>query len=123
MAFPTSFTNIERAEQALGRTLPAPLRDRLLANNGGEIETEDGEVWQLHPVWDDSNPRTIARTMSHVVHETKEAREWQRFPAGAIAIASDGSGNHLVLRSGSELVEDWNHETGECSAVSIRWKR
>ncbi len=94
MAFPVSEERIAAAEQQLGTRLLAEHRARLLRDNGGGVVCEEDE-WQLHPVWDDTNRRTIARTTSHVVHETLEARRWDSFPRDAIAIASDGGGNHL----------------------------
>ena len=75
----------------------------------------------MHPVWDDTDRRTIARTTGHIVHETKEARECAGFPEDAIAIASDGSDNHLVVRSANARVELWDHESGECSPADIDW--
>lgn len=120
MAFPTTIENIERAELALGRALPAVLRQRLLRNNGGEIEALDAG-WELHPVFDDSTRRTTARTTSHIIHETEFARGWAGFPEGAIAVAADGSGDRLILRAGSDAIELWSHETGEVSAVEIDW--
>lgn len=70
---------------------------------------------------DDTDVKTSMRSTSHVVHETKEARNWTRFPPDAIAIASDGSGNHVILRAGSSSFEIWDHETGECTSVTIDW--
>jgi|SRR5208337_448057 len=120
MAFPVSAERIAAAERQLGTRLLAEHRARLLRNNGGGLACEDDE-WQLHPVWDDTNRRTIARTTNHVVHETLEARRWNSFPPDAIAIASDGSGNHLVVRSGGTDVELWDHETGQCTPVEVDW--
>jgi hypothetical protein len=72
-------------------------------------------------VWDDTDRRRAARTASHVVHETREARDWENFPRDAIAIASNGSGDLLLSRIGGAQVERWNHETGACEAVDIEW--
>jgi SMI1 / KNR4 family (SUKH-1) len=121
MAFPVSEQRIEAAERELGRRLLPEHRARLQRNNGGEVACDD-DAWQLHPVWDDSDRRTIARTTGHIVHETEEALNRVNFPSDAIAIASDGSGNLLVVRFGSPRVERWDHETGECSPVSVDWE-
>jgi hypothetical protein len=118
--FPTSERRIEDAERQLGRRLPDDLRARLLHHNGGDV-TVDGDEWQLYPVWDDSNLRTIARTSNNVVGETREAREWRLFPHGAIVIGGDGSGDLLVLRAGAARVERWSHETGTCTPVDVDW--
>jgi len=57
-----------------------------------------------------------------VVHETEEARAWPGFPEGAVAIASNGSGDQLVLLAapGGGLDEApwrWDHETRELTRV------
>jgi hypothetical protein len=84
------------------------MRRRLLTNNGGEIAVS-GQTYELHPVFDDSNRRTIARTTSHIVHETEEARTWRGFPTGAISIA-DCDGDKLILLERSDQVHLWSHE-------------
>ena len=121
MALPTIGANIERAEQALGRALPYAMRERLVRHNGGEVAAGDDQGWQLHPVLDETDRCTIARTTSHLVSETEEARGWETFPKGAVAIASNGTGDLLILCAGSDDVQLWNHETGDCSPVTVDW--
>lgn len=123
MAFPTELNFIEAAERDLGVVLPSAFRTHLLANNGGEIEALD-DVWELNPVLDTSDRRRIARTASHIVSETNSARKWRGFPAEAIAIASDGGGNHLVFLPTAEdpshlqaTVFVWWHEGAELEVV------
>lgn len=118
MAFPVEERLVVEAEAALGRALPAAWRARLLRENGGELELDD-EVWQVFPVRDPSDRRRLARTASHLVRETAVAREWNGFPREAVALASDGSGNLLVLLPGDELVKRWDHETGEVEDVAL----
>ncbi len=96
------------------------MRARLLRDNGGDIEA-DGEVWILHPVWDAGDRKRMARTANHVVRETREAGKLVGYPTAAIAIASNGTGDFLVLRAGSDEVECWEHETGECRAAVVSW--
>ena len=120
MAFPVEESLIVQAEQQLGRKFPEALRARLRRNNGGELETAD-DAWVLHPVWDATDRKRMSRTANHMVRETEKAREWRRFPDGAISIATNGTGDHLVLRSGSDDVELWDHETGECHSVTVDW--
>ena len=60
--------------------------------------------------------------MNHIVYETKEALNWDRFPRDAIAVASDGGGNLLVVRPGCSRVERWDHETCECLPVDVDWR-
>jgi hypothetical protein len=121
VAFPVSEHLIETAERELGTQLLPEHRARLARNNGGEVECE-GDVWQLHPVWDDTDRKRAARTTSHIVHETREARRWNSFPSDGIAVAEDGSGNRLVFRRGAAGFELWDHETGECSPVNVDWR-
>lgn len=126
MPFPTSEENVNAAEEALGRTLPAPLRERLMRDNGGEIEVEgvpgDDPVWYLHPVWDAGDRKRIARTASHVVRETREAHDSiEHLPADSVVIASDGSGDLLLVLPGGEDVVWWDHETGDVARVRVDW--
>jgi hypothetical protein len=85
--------------------------------NGGTLAI-DGEDWELHPILDETDAKRIARTCNDVVQETKEAQAWAGFPKEALAIASNGAGDRLVLlRSGDdnygETVYVWNHESQE----------
>lgn len=129
MPFPVDAALIEAAETQLGRRFPQGLRDRMLRNNGGEVlvryedeePDEDEDVWFLHPVWDPTDKRRMKRTMSHIVKETQQARQWIGFPEDAIAIAEDGTGDRLILRNGSDDVEVWDHETGETEPVVVDW--
>src|SRR4029078_445689 len=84
------------AEAALGRRLPAGHRQRLIRENGGEIEAA-GDVWTLYPVWDDTDRRTGARTAHHLIRENEVLRrEWPEvMPPGFIVIGDDGGGDML----------------------------
>jgi hypothetical protein len=121
MGFPTTEEFLRNAEQALGVPLPPALRDRLLRDNGGEVEAAD-DVWQLFPVQDTTDRKRLSRTANHIVRETAEARKWRGFPAAAIAIASNGSGDHLIVdpaRGPTVLL--WDHETGAAEPVDVSW--
>jgi hypothetical protein len=120
MGFPVDESRVLEAEKQLGRGLPSGLRSRLLRDNGGEVETEDDD-WSLHPVWDPTDRKRMGRTANHIVRETQQAREWRGFPEGAVSVATNGTGDHLVVRPGSEEIELWDHETCECTPVSIDW--
>jgi hypothetical protein len=61
MGFPTTEEYHRQAEQALGVQLPLALRDRLLRDNGGDVEAAD-DVWQLFPVQDTTDRKRISRT-------------------------------------------------------------
>ncbi len=121
MAYPVDGETIVAAERELGRTLPDAIRARLAADNGGEIRAA-GRVWQLHPVWDPTDRRTMRKTANNILVETQAAQSWAGFPEGAVAIASDGSGDLLILPAGEDNVRLWDHETRVTLAVrSVRW--
>lgn len=121
MGFPVAEARILDAERQLGRSFPRLLRDRLIRHNGGEVGAE-GDDWTLHPVWDPTDRKRMARTAGHVVRETGRAREWPGFPGDAVSIATDGTGDHLILRPGSDRVELWDHETSESRPVDVDWR-
>jgi len=120
MAFPVEQKYIERAERELGFSLPQKYVSRLRRENGGEVEVA-GETWQLHPIFDDTDRKHISRTANHIIRETEVARKWRGFPAEAISVATNGSGDHLVLlperdRFGN-IVYFWDHETSKLEPV------
>ena len=121
MPFPLDESYILAAEQALGASLPPKYRAMLARRNGGEIEAEY-DTWQLHPLEDRSDRKRLARSASHVLRETEQARKWPKFPADVIAIASNGTGDLLVLKQQdgafSEAVYLWSHETGALLQVA-----
>src|SRR3954470_19477709 len=115
MGLPVVEARIVAAEPELGRKLPAPMRERLMLNNGGEVETRgypgDDQCWQLHPVFDSSDRKRAARSAGHIVNETREGRARAGFPDEAVVIAANGTGDLLVLLPGDELPHWWDHET------------
>jgi hypothetical protein len=127
MAFPTSEEYLRKAEQALGLSLPPALRARLLEENGGGIEVGE-ETWELFPVQDTSDRKQVSRTANHLLRETEEARNSPEFPADAVPIAADGTGNYLTLQPSrhepDRLADDvwlWDHETGTLTPVDVTW--
>jgi hypothetical protein len=128
MGFPLPADKIAQTEEALGVAFPFGYLSRLRRDNGGEVLV-DGEVWWLFPFRDDSDRKRLARSCNDVVRETKQLREWDGFPAAAVAIAKDGAGNALVLLPREdqparldEAVYDWFHETGELTRVADRFE-
>ncbi|OWQ45346.1 SMI1/KNR4 family protein [Roseateles noduli] len=109
------------AERALGGRLPESFRLAMLQSNGGELETDDDE-WEQYPIEDTSDRKRLSRTANHVLKETERCRAWPRFPANAVAVAGNGSGDHLVfiLEGGvfDPTVLAWRHETGELEQVA-----
>jgi SMI1 / KNR4 family (SUKH-1) len=121
MGFPTDESRISEAERELGLTLPRELRQRLLRNNGGEI-LAGGDPWELHPVWDPSDHKRASRSANHIVKETQNARRWEAFPRDAVVVASDGTGDFLIIRPGVAQIQIWLHETGEVANIDIEWE-
>ena len=119
MGLPTTEEYVAAAERALGRTLPAWLRARLMRENGGTVAA-GGEYWELHCVLDTRDRRHATRSASHIVRETAVARGWEGFPADAVAIAHNGGGDRLVLlpdvddeKAFDLLVYRWQHDSDD----------
>jgi hypothetical protein len=118
MGYPVGESLIREAEARLGRSLSVGLRERLIKNNGGSVRTADDD-WGLFPVWDPTDRRTMRKTASHIVAETHQARTgWTGFPSDAVAVASNGAGDLLVLRAGNDEIQVWRHETREVVPAS-----
>ena len=120
MAFSAPEHKIIAAERALGRKLPEPLRSRIAQYNGGEVST-DIDDWQLHPVRDDTDRKRLARSASDIVLETETARNWPGFPTHGIAVASNGTGDLLILLPHSDSIWLWSHETGVVGIAAVHW--
>lgn len=119
MGFPVDEPAIARGEQQLGRRLPEALRERLMRDNGGEIEV-DGGIRRLHPVFDTTDRKRISRTANHIIRETESAREGRHgFSDAAVVIAADGSGDLIILLPDTDDVQLWLHEDGTHSPVEV----
>lgn len=62
------------------------------------------------------------RTFNDIVRETAESRKWHGFPADAVAIGSNGTGDLLILLPESvaafgETLYAWQHDSGELIEV------
>jgi hypothetical protein len=124
MAFPVDLEHVGRTEARLGVTFPPSFVERMLTENGGEVVIGE-DAWSLNPFLDTSDKTRLKRTSNDIVVETESAREWPSFPQTAVAIASNGMGDHLVLLPDPEqprqlqaAVFTWNHETGELDQVA-----
>jgi hypothetical protein len=121
MPFDLAESFIAAAEEALGARFPASYRKAMARANGGEVEALR-DSWQLHPIADTSDRKRLARTANNVVRETLSMLEWPLFPENAVAIATNGTGDQLVLlREGEALTEAiyyWSHETGVIKPVA-----
>jgi len=124
MPFPVDIKYIIETEQELGLVFPDSFKSKMTKENGGELMTEDDD-WQLFPFFDKSDNKRMSRTCNHIVLETKQARAWDNFPDKGIAIASNGSGDNLILlpldNDNKKLREEiylWQHETGDIQEVA-----
>src|SRR3954464_13555278 len=124
MPFPVDSKFIRDTEVKLSMTFPSTFVGRMSSNNGGSVDAGDA-TWELFPFRDSSDRKRIARTCNDIVLETNRMKKWPSFPAGAVAIASNGTGDQLIFLpeegSGSELapaVYRWDHETGDAEKVA-----
>jgi len=124
MPFPVDLKYIIETEKELGLVFPDSFKSKMTQANGGELMTEDDD-WQLFPFFDKSDNKRMSRTCNHIILETKQARSWDNFPHNGIAIASNGSGDNLILlpsdNDNKKLKNEiylWQHETGEIQELA-----
>lgn len=124
MPFPIDQKYITETENELGIVFPDNFKSKMMKENGGELIT-DADHWNLYPFFDKSDKKRISRTCNHIGLETKQAKKWGNFPANATAIASNGSGDHLILlptMESEKVLSDeifiWFHETGQIEKVA-----
>ena len=124
MPFPVNIKYIIETEQELGLVFPDSFKSKMKKENGGELTTEDDD-WQLFPFFDKSDNKRMSRTCNHIILETIQARSWDNFPDNGVAIASNGSGDNLILlpleNDNQKLREEiylWQHETGDIQQVA-----
>lgn len=124
MVWPVEEQYVTAAEDALSVSFPRAYRVELQRRNGGEVEVDDCR-WGLHPVWDQSDRKRLARTANDVVRETRWLRrEVRHFPERAVAIGKAETGDRLILLPADgeqgpldDVVSAWAHDTGEVRAV------
>ena len=124
MSFPIDPKYILETELELGMAFPESFKLKMAEENGGELKTEE-EDWQLFPFFDKSDSKRMSRTCNHIVLETRQSRSWNNFPDNGIAIASNASGDNLILlpleNDNKKLSDDvylWRHETGEIEKIA-----
>jgi hypothetical protein len=124
MAFPIDIKYIIETETELEVEFPYEFKQKMINLNGGELITQD-DNWQLYPFFDKSDKKRISRTCNHIVLETKQAKKWNGFPQNAIAIATNGCGDKLILlpvggneKKLGENIFLWFHETGKTQEVA-----
>lgn len=119
MPFPIDAQSIQATEQKLGATFPSMFKGKMMRDNGGTVDVLDDD-WTLYPFLDSSDKERIVRTCNDIARETQKMREGSKFPAGAVAIATNGTADQLILLPKSGAIADldpavfwWDHETGE----------
>jgi hypothetical protein len=124
MPFPLDPKFIRDTEQKLSVRFPLSFRDKMIRDNGGHIEAADDDWW-LYPFLDTSDKKRIARTCNDIVRETKQMKEWPRFPAAAVPIAGNGTGDQLIFLPRETMPEElgltvfwWDDATGEVQEVA-----
>jgi SMI1 / KNR4 family (SUKH-1) len=122
VAFAASEQLVAGMEGQLGRRLPEDLRQRLMRDNGGEVQAA-GEAWALYPVWDPTDRKTIGRTANHIARENEAIRRDApgALPPGYLAVADNGGGDLLVIAPGEDAIQLWDHETGVITAADVSW--
>ena len=122
MPFPVDIQFVKAAEQLLGVLFPPSFVVRMVRQNGGEVFA-GGDCWQLYPFFDSSDRTRLKRTCNDIVRETKSDRDRPGFPSKAVAIATNGTGDRLVLIAAedgmlSHEVYWWDHETDALNKVA-----
>ena len=124
MPFPIDEKYIIETEEKLSLTFPKSFREKMMASNGGEVETPP-DAWELYPFWDKSNKKRLSRTCNDIIIETDSSRKWVGFPKTAIAIGANGGGDKLIFlqneNNPNELAPQiywWDHETGSVHIVA-----
>ena len=109
---------IKEAESKLNVIFPLSYRETISKENRGHLTIKD-ETWDLYPVWDKADRKRLKRTCNDIVHETKVCYDCTGFPSKAVAIATNGCGDQLILlpEEGTNKLNEtlyfWSHETGE----------
>jgi hypothetical protein len=119
--FDLSEEYVVQAEAKLGAALPESYRRAMMAENGGEISTEEDD-WEQYPILDSSDKKRMSRSINDIISETKSCIGWNGFPENAVAIANNGFGDQMVfLKTGKQFeptVYFWSHETGELTRLA-----
>jgi hypothetical protein len=112
---------IAAAEEKLRASLPRSYRQAMRSSNGGAVAAFD-DVWHLYPILDTSDRKRLKRSCNDILYETKFMRDWAGWPENALAIASNGTSDRLVLLKENQLyhptVYVWLHDTGELVPVA-----
>ncbi|OAN19775.1 cell wall assembly protein [Photobacterium jeanii] len=115
---------IVEAESVLTGSLPDSYRLAMMQSNGGELEVND-EGWEQYPILDKTDRKRLSRSCNNIITETESCKVFGCFPENAVAIASNGCGDQLVLLKEDnvylEPVYLWCHETGDLTLVANKF--
>ena len=108
-------------EQELEASLPYSYRRAMMMSNGGRVLAYD-DVWDLYPILDTSDRKRLKRSCNDILHETEFMRDWPGWPEHALAIASNGTADRLVLLKADRwyvpTIYLWLHDTVELVEVA-----
>jgi len=116
MPKPILIEYIKDAEKELNFIFPISYVNAMIKENGGSVATED-EDWELYPILDKTDNKSIARTFNNIQRETTESRSWEGFPEEAIAIGDNGCGDRLILLPQKDSIYQWLHESSTVEKV------
>jgi SMI1 / KNR4 family. len=123
--FNLSEEQLSQTEKVLGAKLPSEYREAMKLDNGGEASTEEDE-WEFYPIKDTSDRKRLSRTCNHIINETESCKGFGNFPEQAVAIASNGLGDKMVLIKESGQFQNqvylWLPETGELQELAETFK-
>ena len=115
---------IEQAEEKLNRKLPEVYKEEIQEENGGEADVYE-DIWELYPICDNSDKKRFSRTWNDIIKQTEDLSDWEGFPETAVAIASNGCGDQLILLPNEsepnyfkDTIYFWSHETEEIIEVA-----
>lgn len=87
--------------------LPHSYRQAMMASNGGEVAAYD-DVWNLHPILDNSDRERLSRSCNDTLRETRMMGDWPGWPENAVATADNGTGMASIVPNDCQLRRDWN---------------
>jgi hypothetical protein len=118
VSLPVDENSIQDAEREGAFRFPAEWKRALMGSNGFDVKAGD-DNWRAFPVKDARSKKQLARSCNHVLLETSIFQEFPLLPKDAIAIASNGAGDALIILNNSNQVQIWSHETGALSDVGF----
>ena len=129
MPFPLDEKYIIETEDILNLRFPRAFREKMMKENGGEVEIGDN-IWNLFPFFDKTDIKRISRTNNHILKETENSKEWSNYPVNAISIGENSCGDKLILypeennpQELSESIHVWWHETGNVEKLADSFEK